>query len=195
MLPMKRVLMMFDLTVASLRPIEDRDLPHLRAYKNDPEVGALLGGVAHGYSTAGMTQWLALHSSRSDELLWAIADPQDDRCLGHAGFYRLDHRAGSGEYAIMIGDKSAWGRGIGTAVTRFCVEYAFAVLNLHRVELQVLAANDRAVRTYARIGFVQEGRLREAQYKGNRYHDVVVMGLLRRDLAGFEYAHLLGVAV
>jgi RimJ/RimL family protein N-acetyltransferase len=116
-------------------------------------------------------------------VLFVIASG-DDRCLGHVGLYRIDHRVRSAEFAILIGDKGSWGKGLGRRCTTFMVEYGFDQLNLNRIYLEVLATNSRAVELYKKIGFVEEGRLRCGQFKEGRYVDVLVMGLLRD-----EYAH------
>ncbi len=164
-----------------LRALEPRDLDALYQQKNDPEVAELLAGFSAGYSRADLDDWLAFHRQQKDELLWAVADAQSDRCLGHAGFYRIDHRVRAAEYAIMLGDKEHWGRGLGTAVSRRLVAYGFEALNLNRVALSVLAHNDRARRLYAALGFREEGVLRQAQFKGGRYCDLVLMALLREE--------------
>jgi RimJ/RimL family protein N-acetyltransferase len=160
---------------------EPGDLGALLRFKNDPEVASLLGGFSMGYAEADGHDWLARRRNRSDELVYTIAGLGDDACLGHVGLYQIDHRIRSAEFAIMLGEKSVWGKGIGKAVTRWMVAFGFAQLNLNRVFLSVLATNDRALGMYAGIGFVQEGRLREAQYKDGRHHDVVCMSVLRRE--------------
>lgn len=169
--------MILDLTIARLRKPEPSDLEPLYLQKNDPEVTALLGGPPKSYSRAGIARWIEHHGGANDELLFAIADA-DDACLGHVGLYRIDHRARSAEFAIMIGARTAWGKGIGKAATTAMLRHGFEELQLHRIYLDVLAVNERAVRLYESIGFLHEGRLRDAQWKGDRFHDVLVMSML-----------------
>jgi RimJ/RimL family protein N-acetyltransferase len=173
--------MNFPLDEVLLRALEPRDLDALYQQKNDPEVAALLGGFSSGYCRADLAEWLERHRKRQDEILWAIADARSDRCLGHAGFYRIDHRVRAAEYAIMLGAKDCWGRGLGTAVSRCLVAYGFEALNLNRIALSVLAHNDRARRLYAGLGFREEGVLRQAQFKGGQYCDLVPMAMLREE--------------
>jgi RimJ/RimL family protein N-acetyltransferase len=163
---------------------EPGDLAAILRFKNDPEIAGLLGGFSAGYAKADGVDWLARRRSCCDELVYTIATIEGDACLGHVGLYQIDHRIRSAEFAIMLGDKSVWGKGIGKAATRWMVEFGFAQLNLNRVFLSVLAANERAHRMYAGLGFVEEGRLREAQYKNGCYQDVVCMSVLRSDAWG-----------
>jgi RimJ/RimL family protein N-acetyltransferase len=50
---------------------------------------------------------------------------------------------------------------------------------LHRIFLRVHADNQRAIRVYEKIGFVHEGRQRQAEFHGGQYHDLLFMSMLR----------------
>lgn len=162
-----------------LRPIEPEDGPYLYLYKNDPEVAALLGGFHSGLAKADIQDWVDRHRKRSDEILWAIAEGEGGRCIGHVGLYKIDHRARSAEFAIMLGSKAHWNKGLGKSITAFVVEYGFSELNLNRIQLSVLSTNGRALQLYHSLGFTEEGRLRQAQFKAGHYVDVVLMAILK----------------
>lgn len=164
-----------------LRKPEPADIEALYHQKNDPEVGALLGGFTNGYSRKDLEGWVEHHRTHRSEVLWVIAESETDRAVGHVGLYEIDHRIRTAEFAIMIGEKSAWGNGLGRACTTFGVRYGFEQLNLNRVSLQVLDTNVRAQKLYRALGFVDEGRLRQAQYKNGRYVDVLLMSILRSE--------------
>jgi RimJ/RimL family protein N-acetyltransferase len=161
-----------------LRKPEPKDVDSLYVAKNNPEIGSMLGGFTAGYSHADLGSWVEFHRSAKDEAFFVIADA-NDVAVGHVALYKIDLRAGHAEFGIMLGDKSTWGKGLGTACTRFMVEYGFDQLNLRRIYLELLEDNPRAQRLYEKLGFVLEGRLRQHQYKGGKYLDVLVMGLLR----------------
>ncbi len=163
-----------------LRKPEPSDIEALYRQKNDPVVAAFLGGFsAKGYARSDLSKWLEYHNQKAGEVLRSIAHAETDICVGHVGLYEIDHRIRSAEFAIMIGDRSAWGMGLGTACTRFAIEFGFEQLNLNRIHLTVLATNPRARAIYTKLGFLEEGRMRQAQYKDGAYIDVFVMGLLR----------------
>lgn len=167
-----------------LRPLDESDLPALWQQKNDPEVADLLGGFGTGMSHADVRDWLEFHRKRSNEVLWAIVGGSaDGPLLGHVGLYEIDHRVRQAEFAVMLGERACWGKGIGKAVTAWAVDYGFSALNLNRVHLSVLADNTRAVGLYEGLGFEHEGVLRQAQFKGGRYRDVVLMSVLAADWA------------
>jgi RimJ/RimL family protein N-acetyltransferase len=58
------------------------------------------------------------------------------------------------------------------------LEHAFTVLRLHRVALSVFAFNERAIRAYRKLGFVMEGRSREAIWRDGRFWDEILMSVI-----------------
>jgi RimJ/RimL family protein N-acetyltransferase len=175
-----------NLNQAILRRPEPRDVEQLYVYRNDWDVIRSLGGFSRGYSQRDLTDWVEYHRTRQDEIIWTIADREADRCLGHAGLYQIDHRVRSAEFAIIIGDKSRWGHGLGRAVTQAVLDFGFAQMNLNRIELTVLENNAAALHLYRKLGFVQEGVLRQAQFRDGAYLNVVQMGLLREEYRSGE---------
>lgn len=164
-----------------LRRPEDKDIEALYQQKNDSQVATLLGGFSLGYSREDIRQWIESHRARADEVIWVIADTGADRCVGHVGLYQIDHRVGSAEFAIMIGDVAVWGQGLGRRSTAFAMAYGFKELNLNRISLRFLDTNSRAKQLYESMGFQLEGTLRQAQYKQGRYIDVRLMSILRAE--------------
>jgi len=79
---------------------------------------------------------------------------------------------------IIIGDKSAWDQGFGTDAVRALLRHAFETLNLNRVALRVFETNLRAIQVYKKIGFIEEGRLRQDHFIDGQYVDVLLMGIL-----------------
>jgi len=170
--------MIFSINDVTLRPPEPSDVDALYRYKNDPEVADRLVGFSTGYSKSDLAGWVEQHNAATDEALWVIAN-SENHCVGHVGLYQIDHRIGGAEFGILIGDRSFRGRGLGRACTEFCLGYGFNRLNLNRVHLRVLSTNDGAVRLYRRLGFRDEGCLRQAQFKHGRHVDVLLMSMLR----------------
>lgn len=75
----------------------------------------------------------------------------------------------------------AVGHGYGTDALRVLVDYAFIRRNLRRLYLHVIASNERAIASYRKVGFVEEGRFREHAWVRGAYLDLVAMGLLRSE--------------
>ena len=149
----------------------------IRWYR-DPEVARL-----SRYQMAPMDGDEVEHFFRTrllspDAFAYAIHERGTDRLIGLATFSNLDPDNGSALFHITIGERDAWGQGMGTEATSLMVGHAFEVLGLHRVGLSVFAFNLRAIRAYERVGFRPEGRLREAIWRDGRFWDEIQMGLL-----------------
>ena len=170
----------------TLRPPEPKDCQALYIFKNDPDLASLLGGFHAGYSMADLADWIEFHRKRKDEIIRVIADPESDDCIGHVGLYNIDYRVRSAEFAIMIGAANLWGKGLGRLITDFVVKWGFRELNLNRVHLSVLQTNERAIKLYRSLGFSEEGRQRDAQFKNNQYIDVILMAILRSECKSEE---------
>lgn len=161
-----------------LRRLELRDVEHLYRYRNDRSVVGQLGGHSSGYSHADLTDWVERHRAMHNEVLWAIATADDDRCIGHVGLYDIDHRIRKAEFGILLGDTSFHGRGVGKHVTATIITFGFEQLNLRRISLTVLDINKRAMALYKLLGFTVEGRLRDDDFRDGRYGDVIQMSIL-----------------
>ena len=83
-----------------------------------------------------------------------------------------------GTLHIMIGNSNNRNRGIGTFAVTEMLKHGFDDMNLHRIELEVLVSNSRAIHLYEKIGFEKEGIKKKAAFKNGLYVDVAFMALL-----------------
>jgi RimJ/RimL family protein N-acetyltransferase len=113
-----------------------------------------------------------------DTLAMGIHIRASGRLIGSCAFSQLDGDNGSVLFHITIGEHDAWGHGYGGEATELMVEHAFGSLGLHRVSLSVFAFNERAIRSYQRVGFEIEGRAREAIWRDGRWWDEIHMSVL-----------------
>ena len=102
--------------------------------------------------------------------------------IGNTDLYNVDMVSLAAEFGIMIGERSAWGQGYATEATRLMMEYAFDVLGLEHLSLQVYAPNVRAASAYQRAGFKEVGRLRGAKRIGRERYDIIVMDAVPDDI-------------
>jgi ribosomal-protein-serine acetyltransferase len=101
----------------------------------------------------------------------------DGRIVGALGFPGVDWIARSTSIGYWL-DEAHQGRGLMTRAVRALVDHAFDEWKLHRVEIRAATGNVRSRAIPERLGFREEGLLREAERVGDRYQDLVVYGLL-----------------
>jgi RimJ/RimL family protein N-acetyltransferase len=87
-------------------------------------------------------------------------------------------------FRILLQGPRFYGRGLGTEATRLTIGYAFKVLGVHRIELEVHDFNPRARLVYEKIGFVHEGTKLDALRWDGQWVDCHIMALLNRDWRG-----------
>lgn len=120
--------------------------------------------------------------------LSALADP--DLChlvardaagvrVGYVILGGLENRHGSVQCRRIVIARR--GRGLGQAALRGVVAFVFEDVGAHRLWLDVDSRNDRARHVYARVGFVDEGVLRESIYRDGDWRSMVVMSMLETE--------------
>ncbi|MFE0383155.1 GNAT family N-acetyltransferase [Streptomyces bungoensis] len=81
---------------------------------------------------------------------------------------------------------AAQGRGIGTQAQRLLAEYLFDHTRAERLQAWTDCANLAEQRSLENAGFVREGVLRSAQWRGGQWHDQVIFSMLRAERPGGE---------
>jgi ribosomal-protein-serine acetyltransferase len=108
----------------------------------------------------------------------AVVD--DDRIIGVLGFHRVDWENRSTSIGYWIAESSQ-GRGSVTQAVRALADHAFRTWKLNRIEIQAGVDNERSRAIPARLGFSEEGVLRQAERVGDRFVDHVVYAMLAED--------------
>lgn len=116
---------------------------------------------------------------------WALTRRGSDRLIGSGGHWRLmkpHYRAEIG-YDLL---PECWGQGLMTEALRAILRFGFARMGLHSVEAQIDPANRRSRRVLERLGFRQDGLLRENFFFAGTFTDTAVFTLLRREFDGSD---------
>ena len=164
-----------------LRAMSRKDLPDFVNWLNDPEVLQYLSFYTP-LSIEQEEKWyeeILTHPVEEHPLVVEARTENDWMMVGNIGFNNVDQHERSAEVGIFIGDKAFHNKGYGTEALCLIVDYGFMTLNFHRIYLRVYANNPRGVRCYEKVGFKQEGRMREAHFFEGRYIDILLMSILK----------------
>jgi [ribosomal protein S5]-alanine N-acetyltransferase len=165
-----------------LRGPRDSDIEDRLRHPIDPE-------EEDGYGSAWRREWDGRRYHTREHLAaarrpepgvyrWAVE--HNGRCVGSTGL-RVDAGQHRATYTVGLFVAALRGQGLGREITRLVVAWGFGGLGLHRIELEVLAFNTRAIRCYLACGFRQEGVRREAELYPDGWKDLISMGLLRSE--------------
>lgn len=149
-----------------LRRLKEKDAPFMAEWMHDPEISQYfqkdmrsitLGDAERFCREAGRTE----HIEEGSSVHYAIVEEGVDEYLGTISLKEIDLRNRSAEYAVST-RKRAHGKGIAAQATRLILREGFERLNLHRIYLNVLSDNVRAVKFYEKAGFRFEGEFTDS---------------------------------
>jgi RimJ/RimL family protein N-acetyltransferase len=164
-----------------LRPPEREDLPLFVEWLSNPDLRKF---VTIRYISLGLEeQWYErllestgqMPPGRLHFVIEAIDSAQPIGVISLEGINWCDRTS---EVGIIVGDQAFWGKGYGTDAMRVLLRVGFDWYNLHRIDLRVIADNERAIRSYEKCGYQHEGRMREAMFVGGEHKDVLLMSML-----------------
>ncbi|MER8184802.1 GNAT family protein [Kitasatospora sp. NPDC094015] len=165
-----------------LRPMEPADAEALWRWNSDPEV---MRWMQDGYRQTLATVVKAVETREPNaygDVLYGVEAQADGRLIGLVRLHGAEPETGGAEIDIYLGEKEYWGGGYGTDAMRTMCRYGFEQMRLHRIQLTVVAENEPARHLYRKLGFVEEGRLRQVFRRDGRWHDHILMGLLEGEL-------------
>jgi RimJ/RimL family protein N-acetyltransferase len=162
-----------------LRAYERADLELARSYVNHPEVGGnLVTKFLFPLRKEDEDKWYESAFSEKDGTYhFAIERIEDGQYIGGCGINDLDFKSRVATVGIYLGPEFL-GQGYGSEAMRLFVDFCFLEVNLNKVRLYVFGFNQRAIASYKKEGFVEEGILRQELFRFGTYHDVIAMGIL-----------------
>ncbi|MGP4108643.1 GNAT family N-acetyltransferase [Virgibacillus sp. L01] len=164
------------------RKMVESDIEKYHSWRNDLDVMKTTSTSLDLYSldeTKNFVENVIFNSTSSKSYI--IEEKESDTAIGVTSLINIDTKNRNAECIIDIGEKKFWGKGYGTEALKMLLEYAFLELNLHRVSLRVFSLNDRAIHIYNKLGFEKEGVMRESLYRNGKWHDIITMGVLKRE--------------
>ncbi|MGG3281916.1 GNAT family N-acetyltransferase [Paenibacillus solani] len=160
-----------------LRPFNQEDIAGYYEILFHPEMRRLTG-TRQAFTIDGVRRYIEEKSGSPDTIMLLIALSDDDQFIGDIALQDIDYVNRNANMRIAIGSDEHLGKGYGPEAMRLLLEYAYGILNLHRIELQVFDYNQRAIKAYEKVGFKREGVQRDALYYQHHYYDSIMMSML-----------------
>ncbi|WDT80179.1 MAG: GNAT family protein [Candidatus Manganitrophus sp.] len=165
-----------------LREVRPSDVNE-RYYRwmNDPEITRFLESRFAPNAIENLRDYVAGKLGDRDNIFLAIVLKKEDRHIGNIklGPIQWIHRLA--DIGLLIGEKDCWGKGYATEAIQLVSDYAFNVLNLHKVAAGCYGPNEGSARAFQKAGFVVEGVRKEQFYTNGSYVDDILLGLIRPD--------------
>lgn len=147
---------------------------------NDAEILSFVEGIGyHPLDSRDLEDYIESNSNNSN-LLLGIFENNTDIHVGNIHLSQIKPYHNNCIFGIIM-HRGYVGKGYASEATGLLAKHAFESLNIHRIQINVVDKNYRAIKLYEGIGAVKEGALREAFYFSNAYHDVIVYSLLKQE--------------
>jgi [ribosomal protein S5]-alanine N-acetyltransferase len=155
---------------AMLRLLSD---PQVTRYTNAPSCTTL------AEAQAALEQFPPRFAAR-EMIRWAIQPLGHGEAIGTVGLLRVNHEHRRGELGFDLA-RRWWGQGLAPEAAAAVAAWGFAVLALHRIEAGALVGNDASVRVLEKLGFREEGTLRDYLCLRGGFHSCRFFSLLATD--------------
>jgi len=114
-----------------------------------------------------------------DAIFWVVE--HEGKLVGGTSIVRIDWRNGFGTTGTVIGDRTAWGKGVGRELMQLRARYAFTQLPLRKLKSAYLDGNQASARAQKSAGYKEVGRYTADRFIDGAWHDEVLTELLRED--------------
>ncbi|HUS79078.1 MAG TPA: GNAT family protein [Patescibacteria group bacterium] len=165
-----------------LRSPKDEDIPHLLKISQDEDVMIYYGVEPYKSEEEAEKEvdWMLGIYREKKGIRWVITLKESDEYVGDVGVDKLDMKHRKGELGFKL-VKKHWRRGVMTEALTRALDHVYDEMGLNRVEALVDPRNDASWALLRKIGFKEEGVLREYEFEKGEYIDLIMTSLLRRE--------------
>ncbi len=164
----------------ALRPVTDADVTdEYVAWMNDPEVGVFLETRFTSHSADDVRRYVKTQNEAAAAEFLAIIRRADRRHVGNLRIGAIDRHHHTATIALVIGDKSAWGQGLGSEAIALATTHAFWALGVRKLTARCYSTNVASIRAFEKAGWRHEGRQVSQFESTNGRVDGVWLGIER----------------
>jgi ribosomal-protein-alanine N-acetyltransferase len=144
-------------------------------WMNDSEVNMYL--ETRGNYTLELLKSYIEEQYKNEICFWAIHLKDSNKHIGNIKIDPINYERNSGEYGILMGDKTNWGKGFANEASNRIIKYCFEELKLTEITLGVIENNIKAVSLYHKIGFITTEKNEKVGVYNNKLSNSLRMSL------------------
>jgi RimJ/RimL family protein N-acetyltransferase len=165
-----------------LSKIEEHDKEYLYSWFNDSEFLKFYDYYPPvPQSREEVDKNFKYYENNERAFIFAIKLKESNQIIGVAGYDDIIKENKVATLFIGIGNNDLRGKGYGKEALNLLLDYGFNNEDFHRIQLNVLSFNERAIALYEKSGFVKEGTYREFVLRDNERYDLYLYGLLKNE--------------
>lgn len=161
-----------------LRPVTVDDVTDAYCkWLNDPVVTRQLETRFQPQTRESILAYVSAQRRSRDAVLLAIVWQRELRHVGNVRIGAIDRHHRTATVALMIGERHAWGHGVGTSAISLATRYAFEHLELVKLTARCYATNLASIRAFEKAGWRHEGQQRSQFVSDGRRIDGIWLGI------------------
>jgi ribosomal-protein-alanine N-acetyltransferase len=163
-----------------LRPPQLEEAAAMATWFEDLEVTRFIK-LRNPPSVEAEKEFLERMARDPDAVFWAVE--HDGRLVGGTSIVRIDWKDGHGTTGTLLGDKTAWGKGLARELMQLRADYAFTQLPLRKLKSGYLEGNVASAKAQKAAGYREVGRWHGDKFIDGKWTDHVLTELMREDWA------------
>lgn len=174
--------------LVGLRAVEEDDLKKLRDWRNIVEFRKNFREVRELNMQNQHLWYSSLKENPMRDFMFIVERLSDNTSIGACGLLYINWIIRSADFSFYIGENNLYidEEGYGLEATKLLIQYGFGNLNLNKIWMELYEFDHAKVNFFKdNFNFSEDGRLRENCYEDGKYHDSLIISLLRKD-----YNHL-----
>lgn len=156
-----------------LRSIQEYDREAFLCWHDDSGIREKIGGIFPFSGNTFQAICRSYNEPNPPDIWFAVCD--GDKLIGIAGLHSIKYIQRNAELAILIGEKKDRREGKGSTVLKLVEEYAFGILNLHRLYAYVYGDNMCALHFFEKCLWEHEGTMKDAFFWNYRFRDIEIL--------------------
>ena len=161
-----------------LKPVEYDDLEYLLQLRWDKEITNFL--IHEPLSLKNQQDWF--DNIKRNDMPLSIFEKKNDglNIIGTIGLYNINARHQRAVWRIRI-DGSSQGKGYAKEAIQMLLDYGFNTLNLNKITSESMESNVAILKLTKKMGFKEEGVMKDHFFHQGEFKNAVLFGLLRDD--------------
>ena len=164
-----------------IKPLKVSDIKYIMTWVNDPDVVKNLQHFNKKFTKKDEEIYVKKILKSKNDFVFSIFLEKDGEYIGQIGIHQISWENKLGRLSIII-KREFWGKNYAKESIPFILSIAFHKLKLHKIWLMSWSTNKKARRLYKKLGFREEGVLKDEYFWRGKYHDIIRMGMLKKSL-------------
>ncbi|MCU0284976.1 MAG: GNAT family N-acetyltransferase [Acidobacteria bacterium] len=168
----------------TLRPLKFEDAPQTLELRYDIKANKAIMGYPFPVNLENEKNWIGglYPQGERKTIFLAIEENETKKFAGYLSVKNINCINGTADFGIILIEESR-GKGHAKEAMKLFFNYLYREIHLRKLTLYVLEGNAPAIDAYQKVGFSQEGLLKEHAWQDGQYKNIIVMSIFLKNLA------------